>query len=399
VTRASSRRILIVHNHYRQRGGEDAVVESEATLLRRFGHDVHVYSRHNDEIAAIGAARAARETIWSGRASGDVARILANGHFDIVHVHNTFPLISPSVYWAAGRAQVPVVQTLHNFRLLCPQGTFLRRGLVCEDCLGHVPWRGALHACYRGSSAQSSVLAAMLTYHRLAGTWNRRIARYVALSEFSRKKFVEGGLPEHVVRVKPNFVAHVEVPPGLQGARAANRQGGLFIGRLSGEKGITVLLKALDVAPDLVLDVVGDGPEFSRVSGHSGVRAHGLKPPDEVTSHLHRAAYLVLPSICYEQFPRTLVEAFASGLPVIASRLGPLPELVEDGRTGLLFRAGDASDLAAKLAWAEANPDAMRRMGESARAVYETCYTPERNHDLLMTIYDEAIEEGRRRDR
>lgn len=389
--------MLVVHNQYQHRGGEDIVVDSEVSLLRQHGHSVHVYGRHNSELAGISRAVAVRDTFWSVRTEAEVAARLKGSDFEVVHVHNTFPLISPSVYWTAAQANVPVVQSLHNFRLLCPQGMYLRDGNVCEQCAGRLPWRGVVHACYRSSVAQSAVLATMLATHRAMGTWRQKVARYIAFNEFCRRKFVAGGIPEGRLVVKPNFV---DVGAGMgstsEGVDSADRQGGLFVGRLSPEKGIAVLLDALVQSPSVSIDFAGEGPELARVKASPQARALGALRPDAVLRHMRVAAYLVMPSLCYENFPRTLVEAFACGLPVIASRLGAMAELVEDGRTGLLFTAGDARDLAEKLAWAETNPEAMRRMGRAAHAEYLEKYTPDRNYELLMSIYADAIRESAR---
>lgn len=393
-------RILVVHNAYRQRGGEDAVVEAEVALLRSRGHSVQLYARDNDEIAPGNAVRTALGTVWSRRTVREVSAMLSGSAVDVVHAHNTFPLISPSLYWAAARAGVPVVQTLHNFRLSCPQGMYLRDGRVCEDCAGRLPWRGVVHRCYRGSAAQSGLLAGMLVTHRAIGTWQQQVTRYIALNEFCRQKFIAGGLPQRRIAVKPNFVDLRENPDGKARAREGGaRQGGLFVGRLAPEKGVAVLVAAIDRIGGVVVEVAGDGPQRATVEASRFARALGALGPKLVLERMRTAAYLVLPSLWYENFPRTLVEAFACGLPVIASRLGSMVELVEEGRTGLLFEPGDAADLAEKIRWAESNPAALKRMGETARAEYLAKYTPERNYELLMAIYADAIEEARDRER
>jgi glycosyltransferase involved in cell wall biosynthesis len=379
-------RVLVVHNAYQQRGGEDSVVEAEVALLEGRGHEVLLYRRDNSDIAHVAKLDLLARTFWSRRSTRDLARAVREFSPDVMHVHNTFPLISPSIYWAASRLRLPVVQTLHNFRLLCPQAMFLRDGHVCEDCLGHLPWRGVVRRCYRDSLTQSGTLASMLSMHRAFGTWQHKVTRYIALNEFCRSKFIAGGLPESRIAVKPNFV---DVPsPGEEA-----RRDGLFVGRLSPEKGIAVLLGAVGRLPDVVVDVVGTGPEEKAVAANPRLLVHGARSPADVLAAMRQAAYLVMPSIWYENFPRTLVEAFACGLPVIASRLGAMAELIEDGRTGLMFAPGDADDLAQKIAWAERHPDAMRAMGENARCEYAAKYTPEINYRQLMAIYDQAIGE------
>lgn len=379
----SPQRILFIHNRYQQRGGEDEVVDSEIRLLRDRGHVVELYQRDNHEIPEHGMMRTAAGSIWSGFTWRDMQSELDHFRPDLVHVHNTFPLISPSVYWAASRYQVPVVQTLHNFRLFCVQAMFLRNGSVCEDCLGSVPWRGVLRGCYRGSRSQSGALAVSLAAHRMLGTFRNKVSRYIALNEFCREKFIEGGLPRERVCVKPNFV-DVQQPP--QGPRS----GALFVGRISAEKGADVLVRAVRKMNDLKLTVIGAGPEQDRLALLPGVRSIGWQDQDAVHAHMRSSSYLVMPSVWYENFPRTLVEAFACGLPVIASRIGALAELVEPGRTGLLFDPGSADSLQKTLDWAEQNPDRMREMGANAREVYEREYTAERNYEKLMSIYFDA---------
>lgn len=386
-------KILVAHNAYQQRGGEDAVVDAELALLRANGHEVETYRLHNDALADMPRATAAATAIWSRHAAGDIDVLCDRFHPDVIHVHNTFPLISPSLYWAAAKKQVPVVQTLHNFRLLCPQAIFLRDGKICEDCIGKVPWRSVARKCYRDSAMQSAVITGMLATHRVIGTYRNRVTRYIALNKFARDKYVEGGLPAERFRIKPNFVQSSGTPTWT------NRQDGLYVGRLSGEKGVDVLADAVRLLGEVPLEVIGSGPLEALARDAFGTRYLGYRPLDEIMARMGTAQYMVLPSICYENSPRTIVEAFACGLPVIASRLGALPDIVREGVTGLLFRPGDAADLAEKIAWARAHPAQMTRMGQAARAEYEALYTPERNHQMLMDIYDDAINTIRREPR
>jgi glycosyltransferase involved in cell wall biosynthesis len=379
--------ILFVHNAYQQRGGEDSVVQAEIDLLRHYGHEVVLYRRDNREIDDRSRASVARDTVWSRQAGHELAALAKSFQPDVVHLHNTFPLISPSAYWALAALGKPMVQTLHNFRLLCLKADFLRHGRVCEDCLGRFPWRGVWHRCYRDSAAASATLAAMLAVHRGLGTFQCKVTRFIALNDYSRRKFIAGGLPAQRIVIKPHFV---DVAP----APAPDRHGGLFVGRLSPGKGVTVLLEALRHRPEATLTLVGTGPLESALRGHPRVHVQGWQAPRAVYAHMHRAAYLVVPSRS-ESFGLVVLEAFACGLPVIASRLGALAELIVDGRTGLLFEPGSANALAERIAWAEAHPEAMRAMGLAARAEYEAKYTPEKNYWQLMTIYADAIEHRR----
>lgn len=376
----------MVHNAYQLRGGEDSVMETELALLRQRGHEVALYVRHNDELQGASRLAAAVNTFWSATTWRDAGRQIQAFRPDVMHVHNTLALVSPSIYWRADQLKVPVVQTLHNFRLLCPQAMFLRDGRVCEDCVGKLPWRGVVHGCYRESSAQTAVVAGMLAAHRWAGTWQQRVTRYIALNEFCRQKFIAGGLPADRIVVKPNFV-DVDAGPATPQAR----DGFLFVGRLSAEKGVEVLGQAAALLPDVRLTVVGSGPLQLALDGLAQVCLRGALPPAEVMGEMSRACALVIPSICNESFPRTLVEAMGSGLPVIASRIGALAELVVEGVTGLLFEPGNAADLAAKIRWAQAHPVQMAQMGQAARSRYERLYTADINYQQLMGIYDEAM--------
>jgi glycosyltransferase involved in cell wall biosynthesis len=390
--------ILFVHNAYQHFGGEDAVVGMEIALLRARGHQVQLYQRHNDELTSIPAATAAATALWSRRSAREAGAACAAFQPDLIHVHNTFPLISPSIYWTAARMRIPVVQTLHNFRLLCPQGTFLREGTVCEDCLGKAPWRAVVRKCYRESMPQSAVLAGMLSAHRLAGTYQHRITRYIALSAFSRERFIAGGLPAQRLRIKPNFVDGAVAHPNSSPNRSAGqcqRRGGLFVGRLSSEKGIGTLLGAVRQEADTRIEAIGAGPSQAEVASELGDAYLGFLSRGEIMQKMRSASFLIVPSLCLEQLPTTILEAFSCGLPVIASRLGALVDIVQDGVTGLLFNPGDPSDLARKIAWAGAHGEDMRRMGRAARADYEAKYTPSINYQMLIEIYEEAIAEVR----
>jgi len=381
-------RVLLAHCRYRERGGEDEVVESEAELLRSRGHPVELLLKDNRAIASLKDAAAA--ALWSHRAARETRALISSFHPDVLHVHNTFPLLSPSIYWAARREGVAVIQTLHNFRLFCAQAMFLRGGQVCEDCIGHLPWRGVLHRCYRDSFSQSAVLVGSLGLHRTLGSYRDKVTRYIALNDFCRGKFVAGGLPAHRVVVKPNFV---DIDRGPQQARF----GGLFVGRLAPEKGIGTLRDALAEGGTGPLDVIGTGPEEGALRGLGGVRLLGRLGQAEVQARMRRASFLVLPSVWYENFPRVLIEAFACGLPVIASRIGALAELVDPGSTGLLFEPGSAPELRQAIEWAQANGSRMEQMGRNARERYERHYTPETNYRRLIAIYEDAMREARQR--
>jgi glycosyltransferase involved in cell wall biosynthesis len=288
------------------------------------------------------------------------------------------------------------VQTLHNYRLLCPAATFLRNGHVCEACVPHGLWRSVFHGCYRDSRIQTTPVAFMLWTHRLLGTWTRQVNRYIALTSFCRHKFIEGGLPAERIVVKPNFLAKPPEPCFEHDGFA------VFIGRLTPEKDVYTLLAAWRALGDVPLKVIGDGAlraDLTTVADRGGLQTVeflGFQPFQSCMNYLRRARFLVLSSIWYEAFPMTILEAYAAGKPVIAPRLGSMVELVQEGKTGLLFEPGNPDDLAKKVRWMVENEQAAREMGQRARATLEARYTPERNYELLMQIYDQAIQYARR---
>lgn len=379
-------RILLVHNYYQEPGGEDRVFESEAQLLEANGHEVRRYTAHNDLLKTRPAVAAARDTLWNGSVARELATVCRSERPDVVHFHNTFPLISPAAYHAVRSAGVPVVQTLHNYRTVCPAATFLRDGRACESCLGRtVAWPSVVHGCYRGR-AGSAVVTTMLTTHRLLQSW-RQVSLYIALTEFARRKYVEGGLPADRLTVKPNFVRSDPEVGTHRGGYA------LFVGRLSSEKGIEVLLDAWQkLETPFPLKIVGDGPLSGLLAEpREGIEWLGRQTAGDVVSLMKGASFLVSPSQCYETFGLTIAEAFATGLPVIASRLGAAAELVTDGRTGLHFDSIDAVDLAGKVSWAARHPEAIAGMAEAARREYLEKYTADRNYRMLTEIYQRVI--------
>jgi glycosyltransferase involved in cell wall biosynthesis len=386
-------RILKLHTHYQQPGGEDGVFGAEVALLRDKGHTVVPLTFQNKQLEDVPLLWRAAVTPWNREAYSRVREAIRLHRPDILHVHNTFPLASPAVIHAAKAEGVPVVMTLHNYRLLCVNAFFFRQGQVCEACLGRLPWRGALYGCYRESRAASAVVAGMITLHRALGTWNL-VDRFLALTEFARQKFIEGGFPPEKISVKPNFV-HPDPGPG-------EGRGGyaLFVGRLSPEKGLGTLLMAWErLGGKVPLKIVGDGPLAPEVQEAqkriSGVEWLGRKAPEEVYALMGEASFLVFPSEWYEGFPKVLAEAFAKGLPVLASALGSQGSIVDHGRTGLHFRPGDPEDLAAKVEWLLAHPNELARMRKEARAEYEAKYTAEQNYAQLMAIYHEVLSKRR----
>jgi glycosyltransferase involved in cell wall biosynthesis len=386
--------ILLLHNYYQQPGGEDLVVLQEKALLQAHGHTVDLLAADNSSIAGIKSrAAVALSSIYSRRSRVQLEKKIVASRPDIVHVHNFFPQLSPSVYYACRKAKVPVVQTLHNFRLICPNALLFREGKPCEDCVGRmIAWPGIRNACYRNSHVGTAVLATMITTHRLWGSW-QAVDAYIALSEFARRKLIAGGIPSSHLFVKPNCLT---TDPGR---RAGADDYALFVGRLSPEKGIKSLLAACAHLPARRLKIVGDGPLRDAVEQTKipNLEFIGPQSSEAVMTLIGAAAFLVVPSECYENFPRVIVEAFAKGVPVLGSRLGSMEELIDDGRTGVLFQPGDAHDLANKAEWLFNHPDERQRMSDEARHEFETKYTAEQNYRQLMQIYCSAtsVSKGR----
>ncbi len=384
-------RVLLCHNYYRLRGGEDQAFESEAELLRANGHAVETYSLANADLQEDRPLEAARRTFWNPESHAEVERRIASFRPDVLHAHNTFPQLSPSIFAAAKAQGVATVQTLHNFRLGCVNGLFFRDGQVCEACLGAgFAWPGVKHRCYRGSLSASLATASMNAYHWRRGSWASLVDRYICLTEFGRSKFVEIGLPPERLSVKPNVV------PTDPGRGPGDGGYALWVGRLSVEKGVEVLVDAWrGAASGIPLSIYGDGPLRPMVEAlardNACVKLMGHQPRDAVFDAMRRAMALVLPSICYEGFPMALIESMAMGVPAVASRLGAMAAIVVDGRTGALFAAGDASGLAANLRWLADHPADQRRLAEGARAEYEDRYTAPDNLRRLIEIYNDAI--------
>ena len=387
-----SMHILLIFNRYQQRGGEDSVYVAERALLLQHGHTVTDFLEDNSAIPSMNPLALAGRAIWSRSSHRRISRIIQDKRPDVAYCINTFPLISPSVYYACKEQSIPVIQGLHNYRILCPSADFFRAGRVCQDCLGRIPpWPGVVHKCYHRSRAQTAVVATMITVHRCLQTWERMVDGYIAPTEFLRNKYIEGGFPAEKIFVKPNFV------PSDPGRRKGAGEYAVYAGRLSPEKGIRTLMESCGQTPNLPFKILGTGPLEPEIRSIiqkfqlKNIELLGRVSQSQVISILKSARFLVFPSECYESFGLAIVEAFACGVPVIASRLGAMAELVSDERTGLLFTPGDPDDLAAKMEWAWNHPKEIARMGSESRREYENKYTADENYKNLISIINQAI--------
>jgi glycosyltransferase involved in cell wall biosynthesis len=384
-------RILMVHNRYRVRGGEDEVCDSERRLLQAHGNEVDLYEEHNDQLEKMNPIQTSVNAVWSKQTYKAVQKILSEKPYDIVHVHNFLPLISPSVYYAAQTHKVPVVQTLHNYRLMCANALFYRAGKVCEDCLGKaVPLAGVYHGCYRKSRTATAMVTAMNSVHRAMRTWTVKVDTYIALTEFVRQKYIEGGILADKIQVKPNFVS---TDPGM-GEGKGNYA--IYVGRLSVEKGLDTLLAAWKhIGERLPLKIIGDGPLLdmvkAEVAQNPAVEWLGRKPIQEVYDLVGNAKMLIFPSKWYETFGLVAIEAFAKGTPVIAANIGAIAELVTPHKTGLLFEPGSAKSLKMQVSWMLNYPEQALTMRQHARQEYQEKYTASKNLDILLDIYQQSI--------
>jgi glycosyltransferase involved in cell wall biosynthesis len=387
--------ILLSHCHYRSSApsGEDAVYRNERALLEEHGHTITPFELFNDDIddsTFASKISVARATVWSQSSYDAVAKLIRLSKPDVAHFHNTFPQMSPSVYAACQDHGVPVVQSLHNYRFVCANGLLLREGKPCEDCLTGGVFNALRHRCYRNSLPATTALVWMQVSNRRNGIYENQLNRYIVSAQFPIPRLIQGGLPKHRLMIKPNFLPN---PPTYSGAR---EHYAVFVGRLTAEKGVHTLINAWKHLPGIPLKILGDGA--LRAELEQIVREHQLKVEflgyqsrDQVLSIVAKAALQIIPSECYEGFPMAMLEAYASGTPVLASRIGSLDELVEEGKTGRKFAAGDAQDLARIARHMLDDPAQLRQMGGSARETFDQKYSAERNYEILMDVYREAI--------
>jgi glycosyltransferase involved in cell wall biosynthesis len=385
--------VLVIHNRYRQPGGEDTVVGAEVALLRQHGHRVVEFVRDNAAIDGYGPLHKASlmlSATWNQRVYAELRQIIRKERPDVAHCHNLMPLISPSAYYACHAEGVPVVQTLHNFRLSCPAGTLFRKETACNDCDGKLG-RAVVRGCYRNSSVQTAAVSLMLGTHRAIRTFETAVDGYSAPSRFCVERMVGCGIPHDKITLRPNFLLN---DPGQ---RDASGDYVIFVGRLCAEKGIRQLLWAWRRLRRIPLIIVGDGPlrheteSYIERNGMESVCLTGALPPAQTLARLKRARFLMFPSIGYETFGMTVLEAAACGIAALGSRLGAIPELVDEGKTGLLFDPHDTDELAGKAEWAWSHPEAMNEMGTAARTQYLQKYTAKRNYEALVATYGSVL--------
>ena len=394
-------RVLLAHCFYRSSApsGEDSVYKSEKHLLESHNIEVVSLEKYNDDVNVStfsNRVKTAINTTWSKSSYNEVTLLIKKFKPDVAHFHNTFPQLSPSVYKACYDNGVPVVQTLHNYRIVCPGAMLLRDGQSCELCLNGsiVPLYSLKYRCYRNSIAATSTLALMIARNRLTGTYKNFVNRYIALTHFAKERFIRGGLPVERIAIKPNYLSN-EIKVSFESEGYA-----VFVGRLSEEKGIRTLLDAWSGIDNLKLIVLGDGHlrnELEDLSSKNNINVEfmGFRSQEEVLNIVKNAMIQIIPSECYEGFPMSVLEAFACGTPVIVSRLGSLSEIISDDETGVLFEATNSSDLLVKVKRLMSDRDKRKKLALNARKVFDKEYSQEVNFEILMGIYNDAIREKR----
>jgi glycosyltransferase involved in cell wall biosynthesis len=394
--RISGMRCLTVHSFYQQRGGEDVVFEAEAAMLKRAGHTVECFTLGNDSLAGKSKLQALTLTLWNANTYRAFEARVADFRPHVVHFHNLFPLMSPSVLSAARRSGAALVMTLHNFRLLCPSANLYRDGAVCADCVPRkIKWPAILHKCYRNSRTASAAVGCLSAFQHLIGSLEG-IDRFITPSRSAKDQFVAAGFPADRLMVKPNFIP----PPPEPAIRERREAFALYVGRMVPEKGVQTLLDAWRRAdaPPVPLVLVGEGPLGpTSDDGDGRIRWLGRRDPTEVHALMRRASLLVFPSEWHEPFGLTIIEAYANGLPVLAARIGAASEMVEPGATGFFFEPGCSDGLANAAADLLSDPEAIAVMGRRGQAKYRAEFTPDRNLEKLHAIYRAAVLDARKR--
>lgn len=384
----SKKKVLMVHNFYQIGGGEHTVFKNEVEMLRENGHEVIEYTRGNDELkkSKFKLLLLPFTTIWSWKSYKEVKKIIKEENIDVVHCHNTFPLISPSVYYAAHSQKVPVVQTIHNFRFLCPCGVFYRDGRICEDCLNEGTFKSAVkHKCYRNSKIQTMVVATMLRIHRKMGTYNR--INYIFLTEFNKQKF--GKLIDirgNNVFIKPNFVNH---SPELEFKQCAEKTF-IFASRLEENKGIKFLIEQWKKMPsEYKLHIYGAGPleqyVQEQVQNNSNIQYLGFKTHDEIFKDMKQATAMIFPTLGYEGYPMIIAESMSIGCPVVSTNIGNAGSIVKSSKGGVLFDLNLKNSLKNAIENCVINHE---ELSFNAYQFYKEKMSKQKNYEQVIDIYN-----------
>jgi len=386
-------KVLLAHDFYQNFGGEDSIALREKDLLEQNRTEVHFYSRDNNEIkdyTFLQKLRFIPRTIYSGFTVSSVEEIIREFNPDVAYTHNIFPLISPSIYRVLDSKAVPSVQNVQDFRWLCPNGLFYIKDRVCERCKGGAYWNAVRYCCFRNSYLLSGLYATAIGVNRAVGLLNK-ISAVVCATQFSKQKFIEAGIDENRLYIKPNFIDTSNIEPAFGTGNYI-----VFLGRLSQEKGLWTLIRAFEKMRDIQLRVVGTGPleeslrTYVKEKNLINIKMEGFKRGSEKTDLLKNALFMVFTSEWYEHFPIVILESFATGKPIVTSRLGNMPFIIENGKSGLHYEAGEEDDLIEKVKTLIDNPAEISKMGRYARHLVETIYSPEENMKILRSIFSEV---------
>jgi len=386
-------KILLIHNQYQHRGGEDTVMESELKLLEKRGETVETLFFNNDDInSAVSKIKFGFYSFYNPDSARLLSKKINEFNPDIIHVHNFFPIASPSLFYVANAKKIPIVMTLHNYRLLCPNAMFFRENKVCEDCISKsFALDSVIHGCYRDSKIQTLFLATMTWFHKKKGTWKNKIDKYIALTDFAKNKFITSslGLKESQIIVKPNFVVD-------NGFDLEKEEYCLFVGRLSQEKGIDILLNTFKNSSHKLL-IIGTGPMTAKVEEFStnteNIEYLGFQSIDFIIEKLKKAKALIFTSVWYEGMPMTILEAFSTATPIVCGDIGGPAEIVKNEKNGLLYKIGNTEDLKEKIEKLYADNVLYKSLCENARQTFENKYSEEENYMQLIDIYKKAIDE------
>jgi len=379
-------KIIQAHNFYQYSGGEDTVVANEKELLEDNGHDIIPFYKDNDLLKGSlkEKVKLIKNTNWSKSTFDEIDVLLQKTKPDVCHIHNFLPLISPSIYDACIKNNVPIVQTLHNYRLICTNGLFYRKGGVCEDCLGKSPMGAVLKRCYRNSIPQTFIVANMLQKHNNQKTWSIKVDRFICLTDFAKEKFVQHGLPESKFMVKPNFVPYQQPIEKKEDYL-------IYVGRLEKEKGVELLFETA-ASINIPIKVVGEGSLSKQLSQFSNIELIGKKNHSEALDFIANARALLFPSTLYEGMPMTILEAFSLKTPVIASDIGAMRSIIKHQKNGLLFKNNSTNDLIEAVKFIFDNEKKIKEISNSAFEEFKLKYSKEANYEVLISLYQELVD-------
>ncbi len=389
--------VLIVHNRYIHQGGEERYVAQLEQILSAKGHRFQLYTVENTDFehqSLLSKCLSAFQLPFSIQHYKKIRLVLQNSKPDVIHIHNIFPLISPAIYYAAAKENIPTIQSLHNYRFLCANGLFLKPdGSVCEQCATQSHFNATRFRCYGGRFWGSLAMSLTLSVHRALRTFDTKISAYIAPSRFLKEKYIEAGYPEDRIHLVPSAISSLS-PRTLQ----PDPRTILYVGRLSREKGLRTLLESAKHCPSWTFQLAGDGPIKNALENHAksnglqNVQFLGHQEYDKIQCLLQKATFLVLPSECYENLPMVIMEAWQYGLPVIASRLGGMAEAIENGVNGYLFEHGNSDSLIQVLR--KVTIDSRKKMEDATFHKFLLHHSIEPYYEKICSVYKTVIDKG-----